>query len=74
MDVNMPKMDGRKAIQIIKADKDLSTIPLFIFTTSSNIRDKRHFDLYDVQYITKPTQYSAFVQKVTEMLSQSKAS
>jgi CheY-like chemotaxis protein len=70
MDINMPKMDGKKAIQIIKADSDLSTIPLVVFTTSSNISDKRYFELYNVQYITKPNHYSAFRKKVTEMLSQ----
>jgi CheY-like chemotaxis protein len=70
MDINMPKMDGKKAIQIIKADRDLSTIPLVVFTTSSNISDKRYFELYNVQYITKPNHYSAFRKKVTEMLSQ----
>jgi CheY-like chemotaxis protein len=70
MDINMPKMDGKKAIQLIKADKDLSTIPLVVFTTSSNISDKRYFELYNVQYITKPNHYSVFRKKVTEMLSQ----
>jgi CheY-like chemotaxis protein len=70
MDINMPKMDGKKAIQLIKADKDLSTIPLVVFTTSSNIGDERYFELYNVQYITKPAHYSAFTKKVTEMLSQ----
>jgi CheY-like chemotaxis protein len=70
MDINMPKMDGKKAIQLIKADKDLSTIPLVVFTTSSNISDKRYFELYNVQCITKPNHYSAFRKKVTEMLSQ----
>jgi CheY-like chemotaxis protein len=70
MDINMPKMDGKKAIQLIKADKDLSTVPLVVFTTSSNISDKRYFELYNVQYITKPNHYSAFRKKVTEMLSQ----
>ena len=70
MDINMPKMDGKKAIQLIKADKDLSAIPLVIFTTSSSLVDKRYFELYNVQYVTKPSHYSAFTKKVTEMLSQ----
>jgi len=70
MDINMPKMDGKKAIQLIKADKDLRSIPLVVFTTSSNGADKRYFELYNVQCITKPSHYSAFTQKVSEMLSQ----
>lgn len=70
MDINMPKMDGKKAIQLIKADKDLRSIPLVVFTTSSNGADRRYFELYNVQCITKPSHYSAFTQKVREMLSQ----
>ncbi len=70
MDINMPKMDGKKAIQLIKADKDLSTIPLFVFTTSSSHIDKSYFELYNVQYVTKPNHYLAFTKKVREMLAQ----
>ena len=69
MDINMPKMDGKKAIQLIKADAHLSAIPLVVFTTSSNITDKKYFELYNVQYITKPNHYAAFTKKVMEMLS-----
>jgi CheY-like chemotaxis protein len=69
MDINMPKMDGRRAIQLIKEDNDLSKIPLVVFTTSSSSLDKRYFELYQVHYITKPNQYQAFTSKVSEMLS-----
>lgn len=69
MDINMPKMDGKKAIQLIKADEQLSLIPLVVFTTSSNNIDKQYFDLYDVAYITKPNHYTTFTEKVIEMLS-----
>ena len=69
MDINMPRMDGRKAIQLIKEDHELSRIPLVVFTTSSSSIDKRYFELYQVQYITKPHQFQAFTNKVAEMLS-----
>jgi CheY-like chemotaxis protein len=69
MDINMPKMDGRRTIQLIKEDEVLTRIPLVVFTTSSSSLDKRYFELYQVQYITKPNQYQAFIRKVSEMLS-----
>jgi CheY-like chemotaxis protein len=69
MDINMPKIDGRKAIQLIKEDKVLTRIPLVVFTTSSSSLDEQYFELYQVQYITKPNQYQAFIRKVSEMLS-----
>jgi CheY-like chemotaxis protein len=70
MDVNMPKMNGKKTIPLIKADATLATIPMVIFTTSSNTADKQFFQEFDVHYFTKPNDYSAFVKKVKEMLSQ----
>ncbi|HEX6333048.1 MAG TPA: response regulator [Flavisolibacter sp.] len=69
MDINMPKMDGKKAVELIKLDETLSKIPLIIFTTSSSITDKRFFELYQVQYITKPHNYASFSGKVAEMLA-----
>ena len=70
MDINMPKMDGKKAIQMIKADEMLRHIPVAVFTTSSNIQDQEYFQHYNVHYITKPNHYGAFTSKVAEMLSQ----
>jgi CheY-like chemotaxis protein len=69
MDINMPKMDGKKAVQLIKADAHLSTIPLVIFTTSSSFTDKKYFEPFNVHYITKPNHYAAFTKKVMEMLA-----
>ena len=70
MDINMPKMDGKKTIPFIKNDPVLSSIPLVVFTTSSNISDRRFFEDFDVIYITKPAHYEGFVKKVREMLEQ----
>src|ERR1700712_1702955 len=35
LDLNMPKMDGREALQAIKADPNLLSIPVIVMTTSS---------------------------------------
>jgi CheY-like chemotaxis protein len=39
LDLNMPIMDGKEALSIIKADPDLQTIPVVIFTTNINAID-----------------------------------
>lgn len=69
MDVNMPKMDGKKALELIREDESLRTIPLVIFSTSSNAFDKTYFERYQVHFITKPSHYHSFIGKVLEMLS-----
>ncbi len=55
LDLNMPRMDGREALAVIKADEDLRRIPVIVFTTSSDQEDvRRVYDLGANSYITKP--------------------
>src|SRR5688500_4350576 len=39
LDLNMPGLDGRKTLQIIKEDAGLSNIPVIILSTSDNEND-----------------------------------
>lgn len=39
LDLNLPGMDGREVLRQIKQDETLKTIPVVVFTTSSNPRD-----------------------------------
>jgi CheY-like chemotaxis protein len=39
LDLNLPGVDGREVLRQIKQDKNLKTIPVVVFTTSSNPRD-----------------------------------
>jgi CheY-like chemotaxis protein len=39
LDLNLPGTDGREVLQQIKQDTNLKTIPVVIFTTSSNPKD-----------------------------------
>ncbi|WP_019503488.1 response regulator [Pleurocapsa sp. PCC 7319] len=39
LDLNLPGTDGREVLAVIKQDLDLQTIPVVIFSTSSNPKD-----------------------------------
>ncbi|SPJ13848.1 Response regulator receiver protein [Syntrophobacter sp. SbD2] len=39
LDLNMPRIDGREALAIIKSDPQLNNIPILILTTSGEERD-----------------------------------
>jgi CheY-like chemotaxis protein len=55
LDLNMPKKDGREALEEIKADPKLSTIPVVVLTTSKEEEDiYRSYQLHANSYITKP--------------------
>ena len=39
LDLNLPGIDGREVLATIKQDRDLKTIPVIVFSTSSNPKD-----------------------------------
>lgn len=41
LDLNMPIMDGRTFLHLIKADPELKDIPVIIYSTSSSEADKK---------------------------------
>ncbi len=55
LDLNLPGTDGREVLGQIKQDHTLKSIPVIVFTTSSNPRDIEACYQYGVNgYIIKP--------------------
>jgi CheY-like chemotaxis protein len=62
LDLNMPRMDGREALQHIKADEALKSIPVVILTTSKQEEDMiKGYGLGAASYITKPVNFEGLV-------------
>jgi len=62
LDLNMPRMDGREALQKIKDDPELRSIPVIILTTSKAEEDIiRTYDLGVNSFITKPVTFLGLV-------------
>jgi CheY-like chemotaxis protein len=65
LDLNMPRMDGREALQQIKNDGHLHQIPVVILTTSEAEEDIcRSYELGVNSYITKPVTFEGLVELV----------
>lgn len=65
LDLNMPKKDGREALEEIKADPSLRRIPIVVLTTSKGEEDiYRSYDLGASSYITKPVTFAALVKVI----------
>ena len=65
LDLNLPKKDGREVLEEIRADKDLSTIPVVILTSSKAEEDiAKAYKLHANCYITKPVGLAQFVRIV----------
>jgi CheY-like chemotaxis protein len=63
LDLNMPKMDGREALKVIKGDKTLQNIPIVVLSTSGLDEDiVRSYQLGVNSFITKPVTFAGFVE------------
>jgi CheY-like chemotaxis protein len=62
LDLNMPKKDGREALEEIKADPDLKRIPIVVLTTSKAEEDiLSTYDLGVSGFIIKPVTFESLV-------------
>jgi CheY-like chemotaxis protein len=62
LDLNMPKKDGREALQEIKGNSELKSIPVVVLTTSKAEEDiYRTYNLGVNSYIAKPVTFEGLV-------------
>jgi CheY-like chemotaxis protein len=63
LDLNMPKKDGREALEEIKSDPNLRYLPVVVLTTSKASDDiERSYDLGANSFIVKPASYRGWVE------------
>lgn len=65
LDLNMPKKDGREALQEIKSDPNLRRIPIVVLTTSQEQEDiLRSYSLGVSSFIAKPVTFEQLVEAI----------
>jgi|SRR4051812_40717761 two-component system response regulator len=63
LDLNMPKIDGRQCLRLIRTNPQYSKIPIIIFSTSNNPEDiSQSYELGANSYIIKPYSYNELVE------------
>lgn len=68
LDLNMPRKSGIEALQEIKSDASLRTIPVIVLTTSKAEEDiLRTYDLGVNSFIVKPVTFDSLVDLVKEL-------
>ena len=68
LDLNMPKKSGLEALQEIKQDPQLHSIPVVILTTSSAQEDVlKSYDLGVNSFITKPVTFEKLVDVIIKI-------
>ncbi|WP_454196604.1 response regulator [Nocardia sp. Marseille-Q1738] len=68
LDLNLPKYDGRQVLEKIKADPELTHIPVVVLTTSAAEEDiLRSYKLHASAYVTKPVDLDQFVAAIKQI-------
>jgi two-component system response regulator len=68
LDLNMPRMDGREALSLIKLNPKFRSIPVVVLTTSSDEDDiLKSYALGANSYICKPVSFSGLVDIVDHL-------
>ena len=70
LDLNMPLLDGFQALNLIKANNDINTIPVYVLSTSRSDQDReRSLKLGAAAFYVKPTQFKELKEIVQEICS-----
>jgi len=65
LDLNLPKMDGREVLAIVKADPDLEHIPVVVLTSSDAEADVlRAYQAKANCYVKKPVMFQEFLSTI----------
>ena len=68
LDLNLPKVDGREILKIIKNDSNLQTIPVIVMTTSIDERDvETCYHIGANSYIQKPVDLTRYMEAIQRL-------
>lgn len=68
LDLNMPGLDGRKTLEIIKQTRSLQSIPIVVLTTSNDERDvEACYKLGANTYIQKPVDFDGLIAAIRRL-------
>ncbi len=70
LDLNMPRMDGKKFLEVVKEDIKLKSIPVIMLTSSQSPTDIREcYERHANYYVVKPFDGKEFADAVRQVVS-----
>lgn len=68
LDLNLPGLDGREVLKVIKSAPELKMIPVVVLTTSTDERDiEACYRDGANSYIQKPVNFPSFIEAITKL-------
>jgi CheY-like chemotaxis protein len=70
LDINMPVLDGKETLSILKTTREYKEIPVVVFTTSESELDKLYCKKFNTEMVTKPPTFSTLGAALDKLLKQ----
>lgn len=68
LDLNLPQLDGRELLRIVKSDPDLASIPVVVLTTSVDENDvQESYRAHANSFISKPADFGRYVDTLRSL-------
>jgi DNA-binding response OmpR family regulator len=68
LDINMPRMDGRDCLKIIRETTKFSDVPVLVVSTSISKKDQVFFASYGAPWMEKPNEYEELVRQLKNVI------
>jgi CheY-like chemotaxis protein len=68
LDINMPVMDGKETLKLLKTTDRFKNIPVIVFSTSKGEKDKQFAEKWGADFIPKPVSYKNLEGLVKEFV------
>ena len=69
LDINMPVLNGKETLALLKKDTRFSSIPVVMFSTSSSEKDLAFCRQFGVEIFVKPCSYTGLKQVISKLLN-----
>ena len=68
LDLNIPKINGLKVLQAIRADERTKRLPVIVLTSSGEEKDRLGaYDHFANSYVVKPLDYDQFISAMQQL-------
>ncbi|WP_422356109.1 response regulator [Roseivirga pacifica] len=68
LDLNMPKLNGKQVLEVVKTDPELKHIPTVVLSTSKRKVDvEESYERFANSYLAKPIDFNEFLDLVKEI-------
>jgi CheY-like chemotaxis protein len=69
LDINMPRMNGKQLVLVMKNDDRLKNIPVTVYSTSIPEKEIAYYEAFGINCLVKPSTYNALKDSLSNIIT-----